>query len=719
MEQKNKRKYLYIRLIKRIALVSFTGAVFLTLSLWWWPKYVLMEIEKETLSNNSQLLTSILNKQIEETGDTLIFIQSMGDRLSSVQNDGSAPEWLEEICTDLQFDSAAIFSPLGGLVYKQGTYHFADTVTQSMVLNVDTKEPQVKPVPSEDTINLVGSIAILNGNNVVGTIAVEKNISTPQFLEQYSALMRCDISLFVNDIRIGTTLQDKNGAYRIGSTLNNPKVIKAVYEKKQVHTEVLIQDGTRQITVYTPIEMGVPGYTVVLAVLQPVSTINHINAQIFGYMLPAILIIFNIVTILCTSFAKRLMIIPIKQTNAAFEMLNGTDQVADLTYRIPERQKKDEIASMISSVNQFIETSQRNMRQVKTVSLALQNVGETMATNSEETASAEEQILASINGIHHQVLVQNTTLDKVQHTMNEGLIHFQNLNQMIEEQTQSIIESSGSIEYVLSTIDVVHQTVESMVHEFRLLAQITASGKERQDQVAKQIMEMAEQSQHLAEANSVISQIASQTNLLAMNAAIEAAHAGEAGKGFSVVADEIRKLAENSAKQSKAIKNELSNISSIISDVVNTSEISVHEFSEISNRVSTTTSFVDKIDKITGEQKKSSKQVIDNIQNIAQTTLQIESSSKEVSKNVSLVQKSTQEVTEASLGITTSVSEIQSAITEINVSTQNITHMALKTRDNIEVLESMLNRFKIKQDEEEITTPPPPPIAESDWEEIS
>ena len=64
MEQKNKRKYLYIRLIKRIALVSFTGAVFLTLSLWWWPKYVLMEIEKETLSNNSQLLTSILNKQM-------------------------------------------------------------------------------------------------------------------------------------------------------------------------------------------------------------------------------------------------------------------------------------------------------------------------------------------------------------------------------------------------------------------------------------------------------------------------------------------------------------------------------------------------------------------------------------------------------------------------------------------------------------------------------
>jgi methyl-accepting chemotaxis protein len=92
--------------------------------------------------------------------------------------------------------------------------------------------------------------------------------------------------------------------------------------------------------------------------------------------------------------------------------------------------------------------------------------------------------------------------------------------------------------------------------------------REKVAEIAAQIMRLSEQTTQIGSITGVVTDLASQTNMLALNASVEAVRAGEHGKGFGVVASEIRRLADQSKKSAEKINGIISEIQKAINSTV-------------------------------------------------------------------------------------------------------------------------------------------------------
>lgn len=100
------------------------------------------------------------------------------------------------------------------------------------------------------------------------------------------------------------------------------------------------------------------------------------------------------------------------------------------------------------------------------------------------------------------------------------------------------------------------------------LAGSLAALAETVDDTSAAATRLGERSREIDVIVGLISEIASQTNLLALNAAIEAARAGEQGRGFAVVADEVRVLAQRTGDATREIGGRIERVRSEVTEMV-------------------------------------------------------------------------------------------------------------------------------------------------------
>ncbi|MHC6203019.1 methyl-accepting chemotaxis protein [Breznakiellaceae bacterium SP9] len=289
-----------------------------------------------------------------------------------------------------------------------------------------------------------------------------------------------------------------------------------------------------------------------------------------------------------------------------------------------------ELGAVSKSINIFLESLRgiigkirAGMGQAESDTIALHRMMEKVKSavlEITETAKAIKDMVIEQNGSTRQT---SSSLAAISQTLNRQ-------NEAINTQVENINGNSATIETMMHEIRLISEKVAANTARYGELNADVEAGRRKLLTLKETVELLSNQSNNVFEANQVIRVIASQTNLLAMNAAIEAAHAGAAGSGFAVVADEIRKLAEDSGKQSVIITENMKHLKTFIGQAVSTTGAVDASFDTIIASVNIVTANEQDMFEETGRQAANAAGIVKGLENLKSISKNIYDNSKKI-----------------------------------------------------------------------------------------
>jgi methyl-accepting chemotaxis protein len=256
------------------------------------------------------------------------------------------------------------------------------------------------------------------------------------------------------------------------------------------------------------------------------------------------------------------------------------------------------------------------------------------STQAEQARKANEKIL----GIAVRVEQAARDVENVINSISDSTIVVKTGD---DNQTDMIADIHSSMEQLSSGVSRITESAETATDKSEEsnsrvqsgVAMAQESGKAMEElhivagRLTENITKLGERSDTIGNIMKVITDIASQINLLAMNASIEAAHAGEMGKGFAVVAGEVRDLAEKT-------RSTASEVDASIRDMQNLAQLNIAGMDNAAKAISTVMALSEKTAESLSETSSIVHDVMLQVQSIASAVEQQSASSEAITSLV-------------------------------------------------------------------------------------
>lgn len=423
------------------------------------------------------------------------------------------------------------------------------------------------------------------------------------------------------------------------------RILGKVQETGVVNDEALI-GGVR----YRIGAKMIPGRTWVLLAYKPYAEVYELADRLHSIMLGINVVTFAfvlIVLIVITSFLLK----------DITKILNVCNVLRTLDLRNRENLKeycgKSETGKISASVLELAESLAGVLSDVRQSETNLSNNVEAVKAYISNTEELTQKIVVSMSEISQgasdqaeDILVAAEEVSKISDLIEENNVSLANLK---DGSAEMELTSQNAIE-ILNSLSQMSETTEAAISLIN----------EKMDMTNKATEE-------IAVATDLITNIASQTNLLAINASIEAARAGDSGRGFAVVAEEIKMLSDQSEQSASKIRDIISSLISTVEEankaVKNVSDIITRQnkdiedtekaFSRVMSCVKKSEQQVEEISNkndVLGEAKDTITELISNLSAIAQenaamsceSNLSMEDLGREMTSIMSEIDKTSQ-----------------------------------------------------------------------------